>query len=100
MKMTLSIEIEPDDDGVHCYGCHRCDDDNGWCLALGKALLGSGFRSYRRDDYCIAQAKEVVTVDVPDARFICPQCGSEDVGLRPFYGSVSVCHKCKYTWNS
>ena len=35
-----------------------------------------------------------------DPRFICPKCGSNDVVLYPYFGSISECKKCGYRWNS
>jgi hypothetical protein len=35
-----------------------------------------------------------------DQRFICLKCGSEDVVVRPFFGSVSVCKTCGNEWNN
>ena len=35
-----------------------------------------------------------------DPRFRCPKCGSTNVGLRPMFGSTSVCRDCKHAWSN
>ena len=46
-------------------------------------------------------SNSILAGDEPvDHRFVCEKCGSSDVVLRPFFGSLSRCRKCGHIWSN
>lgn len=47
------------------------------------------------------ESKSILSDDeLVDHRFVCKKCGSSDVVLRPFFGSVSRCRECGNMWSN
>ena len=52
------------------------------------------------NEYKHDEITEDLTDVKKDTRFVCPKCNSENVKLRPMYGSVSHCKNCDYKWTN